>query len=69
MGFLLILLGIAAIAVEQISYTRREKVIDIGPLEAVVEKEAHCFRLPIVFGVLVIISGIALLVLERRRSQ
>ena len=68
-GILLIIIGGGAIAIEQVSYTRHEKFIDIGPFEATVEKEAHCFRLPLIFGLLVIASGIALITLEIKKSK
>lgn len=66
-GILLILLGGASIAFDQISYTRREKIIDIGPLEATMAKEAHCVRIPLIFGVLVIVAGVAVVWIETRR--
>lgn len=56
-GIILIVLGAAAIIYDQSSYTRQEKLFDIGPFQATVEKEAHCVRLPVIFGVLVILAG------------
>lgn len=66
-GIILIVIGGVAIGYDQISYTRREKVLDIGPLEATVDREAHCVRLPIIFGVLVIIAGVALIAFDRKK--
>jgi hypothetical protein len=63
-GVFLIALGIYALVYDQISYTRREKIIDIGPIEATVAKEAHCVRLPAIFGSLVIIAGGALVLMH-----
>ena len=37
-GILLIVVGVIGLAVGGINYTRREKVIDIGPIEATAEK-------------------------------
>ena len=37
-GILLIVLGVIGLAVGGINYTSREKVIDIGPIEATAEK-------------------------------
>jgi len=68
-GVFLILLGITSIAFEQISYTRHKKILDIGPLEATVKKEAHCFRMPVVFGISIILSGLCVIVLEARRNK
>ena len=36
-GIVLIVLGIAGLAVGRFSYTTEEKVVDVGPLEATVE--------------------------------
>ena len=38
-GVVLIVLGIVALAYQGFTYTTREKVIDLGPLKASVEKE------------------------------
>jgi hypothetical protein len=63
----LIVLGGTAFVLEQLSYTRSEKALEIGPIEVTVQKEAHCYRLPRIFGVLTIVSGIALIALVARR--
>ena len=38
-GVVLIVLGILALAYQGITYTTKEKVIDLGPLKASVEKQ------------------------------
>lgn len=68
-GILLIILGGGAIAFDQISYTRREKLFDIGPVEATVAKEAHCVRLPIIFGALVIVAGLYLTWMQAKKHH
>lgn len=68
-GILLIVLGGAAIAFDQISYTRREKLFNIGPVEATVDKEAHCVRLPMIFGALVIVAGLYLAWMQARKHR
>ena len=40
-GILLIILGLVSLALGGISYTRREKVLDIGPIEATAEAQEH----------------------------
>ena len=42
-GIALIILGIVALAYQGITYTTREKIVDIGPLQATAEKEKPCF--------------------------
>lgn len=68
-GILLMILGGAAIVYDQVSYTRQEKLFQLGPIEATVEKEAHCIRLPIIFGVLVIVAGFSLVVLQKKHRR
>jgi len=67
-GIFLIGLGILGIIYDQKSYIRHEKILDIGPLEATIEKDARCVRLPIIFGMLVIISGASIVLLEIRNK-
>ncbi len=60
-GILLIVLGIVALALGGISYTTREKVLDIGPITATQEKHKTIPLSPIV-GIASLAGGIALLV-------
>ena len=65
-GILLIVLGLAALAYGGITYTSRETVIDIGPLQATADRE-RTFPLPPVAGVAAVAGGVALLVAGIRR--
>ena len=58
-GILLIVFGIVALAIGGISYTKREKVLDIGPLQATTEEHKTIPLSPIV-GLGAIAGGIAL---------
>ena len=58
-GILLIVFGIVALALGGISYTKREKVLDIGPIEATTEKHRTIPLSPIV-GIAAVAGGIAL---------
>ena len=60
-GALLIVFGLAALAVGGFSYTKREKVLDIGPLQATTEKHETVPLSPIL-GVTAVVAGIALVV-------
>ena len=60
-GILLIVLGVIGLAVGGINYTRREKVIDIGPIEATAEKRERIPVSPIAGG-LALAAGVVLLV-------
>jgi hypothetical protein len=60
-GIVLIVLGIVALVYGGISYTRREKVLDIGPIEATAEKR-ETIPLPPVLGGLALAGGVVLLI-------
>jgi hypothetical protein len=60
-GIALIVLAVIAFGYQGISYTKREKVIDIGPIQATAEKRETIPIPPIVAGA-ALIGGIALIV-------
>ena len=59
-GIALIVVGIVALALGGIRYTTREKVLDLGPLEATTEKH-HTIPLSPIVGIAAIVGGIAVL--------
>lgn len=67
LGIALILLGVVAFAYQGITYTTREKVIDLGPLQATVDKQ-QTIPLPPLVGGLALAGGIALLIVGARRA-
>ena len=60
-GILLIILGIVGLAYPRISYTTREKIVDLGPIEATKETKKS-IPLPPVLGGLSLAGGVILLV-------
>jgi uncharacterized membrane protein len=66
-GIVLIVLGIISFAYQGITYTKKEKVIDLGPIEATAEKK-KTIPLPPILGGLLIVGGIVLLVTGSRKS-
>jgi hypothetical protein len=60
-GILLIILGIVGLAYPRISYTTREKVVDLGPIEATKETKKS-IPLPPILGGLSLAGGVVLLV-------
>jgi hypothetical protein len=65
-GVLLMILGVIALAYEGITYTTREKVVDIGPIKATVEKK-KTIPLPPVLGGLALVGGVVLVIAGTRR--
>ena len=65
LGIALIILGVVAFAYQGITYTTQEKVIDVGPLKATVEKE-KTFPLPPIVGAAALAGGIVLLARGRK---
>jgi len=66
-GIALIVLGLAALAYQQINYTSRETVIDVGPIHATADRQRTLALPPIVGGVAVV-GGVLLLVVGLRKG-
>ena len=62
----LIIVGVLALVYQGITYTTRERVLKIGPLEATAEKE-KTIPLPPIIGGLMIAGGIVMLVVNLRK--
>jgi uncharacterized membrane protein len=59
LGFVLIILGVLALAYQGITYTTHKKVLDVGPIQATKE-EHNTIPLPPIVGGLALLGGIAL---------
>jgi len=66
-AIILIALGIAALAYQGITYTTREKVVDIGPIHMTAEK-TKTIPLPPILGAIALVGGIVLLVVGGKKS-
>jgi len=67
LAIILIALGIAVFAYQGITYTTREKVVDLGPLHVTAEKTRTVPLSPILGGI-AIVGGIVLLVMGSKKS-
>lgn len=67
LGVILIVFGIVALAVGGINYTRREKVLDIGPITATAEKH-ETIPLPPLVGIASLIAGVALVAIGSKKG-
>ena len=66
-AIILIALGIAALAYQGITYTTREKVVDIGPIHMTAEK-TKTIPLPPILGAIALVGGIVLLVVGNKKA-
>ena len=66
-GVVLIAVGVAALFYQSVSYTSRETVIDIGPLQATTDRE-KTVAVPPALGMAVVLGGAALLIVGLRKS-
>ena len=62
----MIVLGVVIFAYGGFSYTKREKIVDVGPIEATAERREHV-PLPPMLGGAAVLGGIALVVVGSRR--
>jgi hypothetical protein len=67
LGILLAALGILALVYQGFSYTRQEKVLDIGPIHATADTQEHV-PLPPIIGGLALTAGAVLLVIGAKRK-
>ena len=64
-GVFLVVVGIAAFTYQGITYTTREKVVDIGAMQITTEKK-NTIPLPPIVGVLALVGGGLILVMGRK---
>lgn len=66
-GIILIVIGIVAFAYQGITYTTREKIVDVGPIHMTAEK-TKTLPLPPIVGGLALVGGIVLLVVGKKKG-
>jgi hypothetical protein len=66
-GIVLIILGIAGFAFGGLSFTHKEKVLDLGPIEASADKK-ESLPIPPILGALAIVGGVVLVAAGARRA-
>jgi hypothetical protein len=66
-GIILIVIGIIAFAYQGITYTTREKVVDLGPIQVTADK-TKTFPLPPIVGAIALVGGIVLLVMGNKKD-
>ena len=66
-GVILIVIGIIAFAYQGITYTTREKVVDLGPIQVTADK-TKTLPLPPIVGAVALVGGIVLLVVGNKKG-
>jgi hypothetical protein len=66
-GVVLIVLGLAGLALGHFSFTTQKKVIDVGPVTASVAEE-HSIAIPDIASVAAVIAGAVMVVMGQRRA-
>jgi len=67
LGIILIVFGIFALAYQGISYTKREKVVDVGPIHAT-KDTTKTIPLPPILGGISLIGGIVLVAMGSKKD-
>jgi uncharacterized membrane protein YiaA len=66
-AIILIIVGIVAFAYQGITYTSKEKVVDLGPVQVTAEK-TRTFPLPPIVGGIALVGGILLLLIGSKKA-
>ena len=66
-GVVLIIIGIISLVYGGFTYTKREKVIDLGPIQATAEKK-ETVPFPPILGGICLVGGIVLVLAGGRKS-
>lgn len=67
LGIILIVVGILTLALPYVTFTKKEKIIDIGPIEAVTEKKESVPVSPII-GIVVLVAGAGIVIASVARK-
>jgi len=66
-GVVLLVLGLVALAYQGFTYTSRETVVDVGPIQATAEKK-ETVPIPPIAGGAAVVAGLALLIAGQRKG-
>ena len=66
-GLILIVVGVIALAYQGITYTTREKILDVGPLEATAERQ-KTIPLPPLVGGAALVGGLLMIFVGAKKT-
>ncbi len=67
LGIILIVLGVAGFALGGLSFTRKEKVLDVGPIEATADDKKTVPIPPLLAGI-ALVGGVILVAVGSRKG-
>jgi hypothetical protein len=67
-AIILIVLGVVALAYQGITYTKRETVLDLGPIHATADRQKTIPLSPII-GIAAVAGGVVLLITGARKGK
>jgi len=67
-GILLIAIGIAGLAIDNISFTEKRVVVDAGPIKVTADQQ-HTIPIPSIAGVIAILAGAGMVFFGRRGAK
>lgn len=66
-GFVVVVLGIAGLVVQNVSFTETKHVLNVGSLQVTAE-EQHNVPIPTIAGIVAVIAGLGMIFASRRYS-
>jgi hypothetical protein len=66
-GFVLVVLGISGLIVQNVSFTETKQVLSVGSLQISAE-EQHNVPIPTIAGIAAVIAGLGMILASRRYS-
>jgi hypothetical protein len=66
-GIILVVLGIAGLIAQSVTFTETKKVVDFGPIQVRAE-EHHNLPIPTIAGIIAVIAGLGMIFVSRRSA-
>jgi hypothetical protein len=67
-GILLIAIGIAGLAIDNISFTEKRVMVDAGPIKVTADQQ-HTIPIPSIAGVIAVLAGAGMVFFGRRGAK
>jgi hypothetical protein len=66
-GVVLMVLGLAGLIVQNVTFTETKQVLNVGPLQVSTE-ERHNVPIPTIAGIIAVVAGLGMIFASRRYS-